>query len=296
MTESSAVPGAERGTPGAFKLILRLALAFGRPFTRALLFPITAYFFATAPAPRKASRAFLGHVLGRKPSPLDLWRHFHCYATTLLDKVYLLADRSETLDIRIHGKTDLDRSLEKGKGCILLGSHLGSFEVLRVLALHHTDRPIRVVMETAQTPEIDRILEGLNPRIKDSLIPLGSPGALLRVQESLQAGAMVGFLGDRLVNPNRALSVPFLGVPARFPTGPLHIALRLGVPVILFFGIYRGGNRYDVHFEPFLDPAATSEAVKPDLQDEVGRYVSRLEAYTHQYPYNWFNFYDFWPN
>ncbi len=294
LSESSAAPGVERGTPGAVKLILRLALALGRPSTRVLLLPITAYFFVTAPLQRKASRAFLERALGRKPSLLDLWRHFHCYATTLLDKVYMLADRPEVLEFRLHGTKGLDRALEQGPGCILLGSHLGSFEVLRVLALHHTDRPIKVVMETAQTPEIDRVLEDLSPRIKDSVIPLGSPGALLRVQESLQAGAMVGFLGDRMVSPNRALPVPFFGEPAHFPTGPLYIALRLKIPVILFFGIYRGGNRYDVHFEPFLAPTSISEEGEPDLPRELGRYVSRLETYARQYPYNWFNFYDFW--
>jgi len=294
MTRSSTEAGAERGTPTAVRLILRLALACGRPFTRALLCPITAYFFATAPEPRKASRAFLGRVLGRRPSILDLWRHFYCYATTLLDKIYLLAGRPETLTIRIQGKAHLDRHLHNGRGCVLLGSHLGSFELLRVLGRHHTDRPMKVVMETGQTPHFDRALQSLSPETANTVIPLGSPGSLLQVQEDLASGAMVGFLGDRVVNSNRALAVPFLGDPARFPTGPLHIALRLNVPVILFFGIYRGGNRYDVHFEPFRDPGSSREEGDPRLESELGRFVSRLEAYARRYPYNWFNFYDFW--
>ena len=66
-------------------------------------------------------------------------------------------------------------------------------------------------------------------------------------------------------------------------------------PVIIFFGLYRGGNRYDIYFELLaqeisLDRENRTEEIRAWMQ----RYVDRLEHYARLAPYNWFNFYPFW--
>ena len=66
-------------------------------------------------------------------------------------------------------------------------------------------------------------------------------------------------------------------------------------PIALMFGIYRGGNRYEVHFERL----AAADEFSGRRRDEAAerllrRYVERLEHYCRSAPYNWFNFYDFW--
>jgi predicted LPLAT superfamily acyltransferase len=60
-------------------------------------------------------------------------------------------------------------------------------------------------------------------------------------------------------------------------------------------GVYRGGNRYDIHFEPlvdFSDAGAGDRAAR--VQAAVERYVGLLEQHCRRAPYNWFNFFDFW--
>jgi len=73
------------------------------------------------------------------------------------------------------------------------------------------------------------------------------------------------------------------------------MAHALGVPVILGFGIYRGGNRYAVHFELFAEhlrlPRERREAAVTDFAQQ---YARRLEHHVRSAPYNWFNFYDYW--
>jgi predicted LPLAT superfamily acyltransferase len=89
--------------------------------------------------------------------------------------------------------------------------------------------------------------------------------------------------------------VSFLGAPAQLPIGPWVLASTLRVPVFLGFGIYRGGNRYDCHFELFAEridlPRADRDAA---LQRYAQQFADRLEHYARLAPYNWFNFYDFW--
>jgi len=66
-------------------------------------------------------------------------------------------------------------------------------------------------------------------------------------------------------------------------------------PVILFFGVYRGGNRYEIYFEQLADEIILDRDRRPEeIQRWMQRYADRLEYYTRLAPYNWFNFYPFW--
>jgi predicted LPLAT superfamily acyltransferase len=86
-----------------------------------------------------------------------------------------------------------------------------------------------------------------------------------------------------------------LGAPAKFPAGPILLAAMTHFPVILFFGVYRGSNRYEIYFENFAeDIVLARERRMQDVQHWMQRYVERLEHYARLGPYNWFNFYHFW--
>ena len=67
------------------------------------------------------------------------------------------------------------------------------------------------------------------------------------------------------------------------------------VPVLLCFGLYLGGNRYRLVFEPFAECVAIPREQRgPALDALLTRYAQRLEHYVRVAPYNWFNFHDFW--
>ena len=64
---------------------------------------------------------------------------------------------------------------------------------------------------------------------------------------------------------------------------------------MLAFGLYRGGNRYDLLFEPFAAAVDVPRSQRAEaLSALVHRYASRLEHHLRGAPWNWFNFYDFW--
>ena len=108
-------------------------------------------------------------------------------------------------------------------------------------------------------------------------------------------GHLVGILADRGLDGERTLTLPFFGEPARFPVGPFRLATILKRPIVFMTGLYRGGARYDIHFELLAEPgAAEGESVEQAIERTMRRYVARLEHYSRSAPYNWFNFYDFW--
>lgn len=285
----------ERGSKSALRVIRWIALNLGRTPARLLLYPITAYFLFLAPRPRFHSRMYLRRVLSRTVRLWDVARHFHCFASVILDRVFLLAGREEEFDVLVHGESVFDEVVANGRGGLLLGSHLGSFEVLRSLAITRKHVDLKVLMFRQQNALMTMILDELNEDVAATVIDLGRPSALLLAHEAIREGALVGMLADRTAGFDRPIPAEFLGSDAQFPTGPMRLAAVLGVPVILFFGIYRGGNRYHIYFERLSEGESMPRGKRDEWVHRMTlRYVQRLESHVRRDPYNWFNFYDFW--
>ncbi len=277
------------------RFMVWMALSVGRPAARALLYPICVYFLLFSGQARQAIRPYLARVLERPIGWRDLFRQYHTFASMMLDRVYLLAQPDRHFDIRIHGVELLKDRLARGQGCILLGSHLGSFEIVRASGLSQGNIEIKVLMYEQNSPMIRDIFRELNPAVSDAVIQAGSPDAMLRVKECLDRGGVVGILGDRLLKQDHVTQCRFFGKDAGFPAGPMLLASILKAPVFLFFGLYRGGNRYEIHFELFAEEVSIDRQHRDrEVQQWTQRYADRLEHYCRLAADNWFNFYDFW--
>ncbi|MDO8413615.1 MAG: acyl-CoA synthetase [Gallionellaceae bacterium] len=285
----------ERSNVWAMRFIVWVALTFGRPVTRLFLFPFCLYFLTFSPNARAASAKYLHKVLPRKPGIIDLFRHYHTFASTILDRVFLLHDQFNEFDVRVHGEKIMTDLLAQHRGCFLLGAHLGSFEILRSLGREANGLPISLLMYEENARMLNSALHTINPELSLQIIALGHVDSMLKVEQALDRGELVGMLGDRVIDGEGMLPANFLGQQALLPTGAFRLAIMLKRPIILMFGLYQGGNRYDVHFEQ-LSETSDYERMSRHLvlEQAVQFYTSRLEYYCRMAPYNWFNFYDFW--
>ena len=271
----------ERGSERLKCLIIWLAVHFGRSFCRALLVPICAYFLATAPEARLASREFLTRALGRRATWRDTYRHLFVFATTLLDRVFLLHGRHRDLEVTVAGESIFEDAIAAGRGCLLLGAHLGSFEMLGVVGSVERGLAINMVMHIEDTTGLGDLIARTGRAIPYKVIALGRPDSMLRVKECLERGEVVGILADRVYGDEATQALPFLGRPARFSLSPFRLARITGAPVVTVFGLFQGGRRYEIRFENLGEP-------------QVAPYAAILERNARRFPYNWFNFYDFW--
>ncbi|MFP7723407.1 LpxL/LpxP family acyltransferase [Lysobacter sp. A3-1-A15] len=281
----------------ALWLIRAVARHGGRVLGRACLYPITGYFLLRRAPERAASRAYLSRALGRPARLGDVARHIHTFASTILDRVFMLSGQMERFDIRTSGLEGLHTQLDRGQGVLVFGSHLGSFDALRVLAATRPDVQVRVVLDKGHNPAMTQLLDALNPELARTVIDAGQdgPSIVLAIKQATDQGALVALLVDRARPGEPSLPAPLLGVPAPLPVAPWLIAGALKVPVVLAFGLYRGGNRYDLDFEVFSEGLSiTRHNRTAQLGDLVARYALRLEEHARRAPFNWFNFYDFW--
>jgi predicted LPLAT superfamily acyltransferase len=287
----------EAGSRFALWLWRTLAFKIGRPLTLLITFFAALYFLIRRGPERAASRDYLRRVLGRKPGLLDVFRHFLSFSTVTADRVFLMADRFSRFDVKIIGLEQLDSALKGGRGVLLLGAHLGSFDALRVLSLRNPNVTIRILLDQGIGAGITGMLNALNPKLAAMIIDARRPGPelVLAMQNALEQNAVVSTLADRLRPGNPAIVANFLGDRAPFPASPWLFAAALRVPVVLAFGLYRGGNRYELHFERFeFELPRDRRQRNAALVDVVQRFADRLAHFARMAPYNWFNLYDFW--
>lgn len=289
----------ERSHMWLLRLMVWISLTAGRSLGRVVLHGIALYFVLFAPKAQRASRAYLARMLGRPPRWRERYKHVLWFATTIHDRVFLLRNRGAGLQVDVHGADALHAALRGGRGALLMGAHLGSFEVMRALGRQRTGRGISMLMYEENARKINAALAAINPAAVQDIIPLGRVDAMLTARDRLEAGHLVGMLADRAID-QKAGSDPvremnFLGAPARFPLGPFRVAALLRRPVLFMTGLYLGGNRYRIHFEPLADFSTVERGQRDAAIAEAQRaYVDRLERHCRAAPDNWFNFFDFW--
>ena len=282
----------ERSKGWVLSVAFYLALMLGRGIARLALIPICLYFYVFSPKVKRSMRPYFRQVLGRNPKPYDYIRHYYTFGSVILDRVFFLSGRDHLFQMHYHHPELMQQLKKNQKGALILSAHLGSFEALRVMG-QSKQLPIKILMHTESTPVINQRFSNiedasLKETAQDFIIPMGKPDSLLKTQEWIEDGGMVGILADRAYNNKRTTSIPFLGENAEFADGAFRLAGLLQVPVVFCCAVYDKKNQYQVFFESLssgndIDPRKLQEA-----------YVKTLERYTQMYPYNWFNFYDYW--
>ena len=285
----------ERGSLWLLKIMAFLSLRLGRRPSRVILYGIAAYFFLFGPSARRHSRHYLRLALGKNPTARDRFLQILFFATTIHDRVYLINGRFEKFKITLEGEDMLLAQAKSGRGALLLGAHMGSFEVLHSLSRRQSGLRVAMAMYEENARKISGILAAINPGWVSDIVSLGHLDAMLIIAERLDRGAYIGVLADRTLGDEPAMEVAFLGERARLPTGPMRAAALLRCPVYFMVGLYRGNNHYHVAFRQLADfsvPAVGSRAQA--VRVAIERYAAVLEQYCRSDPYNWFNFFDFW--
>lgn len=285
----------ELGALPLIKAYVWVALRVGRPLMRLFLYPICLYFMLFAANAKKASRSYLTRVWGRPARNGEVFRHFLTFAACLLDRVFLLNEQKRWFAITVHNEQLAQEIEATGRGCMLFGAHFGSFEVARAVGHQRAELPISLLMYEENAQKISDVLAAINPQLAAEVIGLGRLDSLITVADRLQHGHFIGVLADRNVDGRDLVRYPFLGEEAAFPKGPFRVAMLLQRPVVMMVSVYRGSGRYEVYFEP-LAPAMEQRPANTEawIDEVMRRYVSILEFYCRDAPFNWFNFYDFW--
>lgn len=296
---------AERGSALGLRLTETCYRLLGERVTRILLVPIAAYFLLAAGEARRASFDYFGR-LQRFGSDAQLprpgWRtsflHMLAFAESALHKLGAWMQRVDPQAIDFPQRSTLDALVRSGRGALLVSAHIGNIEMLRALAVTHGLTAVNAVVYTRHAARFKRILERANASFGVNLLEVSElgPDTGMMLSEKIDRGEILVIVGDRIpaAERGRTCRADFLGVPARFPQGPYILAASLQCPVYTFFCV-KAGSRYRVHFDLLADRIVLPRTDRRAALEEYAReYARRMEAMCIGYPYQWFNFYDFW--
>ncbi|MDQ6993887.1 MAG: hypothetical protein Q9M31_10455 [Mariprofundus sp.] len=284
----------ERGSLWTMRLMLLLCHHTGHWLVRPLLIPIAIYFLLTSPKTRASSLRFYTKVLGHSHW-CDYYRQLHCFAQTLLDRIFILSGDTKRFTVTGQGREILIEAQQQGRGMILLGSHLGSFEACRVLAREKAGVEIHIVAYFGSSQKIRAILDELNPELANRIIDPTEPEAIFKMREVIEKGGILAILADRVGIGDKKTTAQFFGDAVALPSGPYLLAHILGCPVYTFFGLLSAPYHYESCIELLTERVSLPRNARQQALDGyVQCYANRLEHYCRKQPYNWFNFYDYW--
>lgn len=257
---------------------------------------VAAYFTVANRKAFGASADYLARLLGPLSwwkRPLLVYRHFLAHGVTLVDRLAVLMRRTQ-IDCVFDGEHLFQPYFERRRGIILVGSHLGCWE-LGGHFLGRFDIPVNLVVIERELAGIKRLLDSATGQKRFRVLTADdNPLRAVPILAALRRGEIVALLGDRSSGDADA-EVQFLGGRVRLPVGPYHLAAASGAPIFQVFVVREKLGLY--RFVTFPPESVTREELRSDpaaVEALLRRYAERLETFVRQYPFQWANFFPYW--
>jgi predicted LPLAT superfamily acyltransferase len=162
--------------------------------------------------------------------------------------------------------------------------------------LERLNTTVNVIMLDAEHQKIKEYLSTFT-RKSFHIIPIGDDNThVYEISRALKDHEIVCMHGDRFMPGSKTISCRVLGEIALLPTGPFYLAMKYAVPVSFVFAMKQSNRHYHFYATPpkFYAQQASLSKRNDMLTQMVGDYAAAIEEKLKQYPYQWFNYYDFW--
>jgi predicted LPLAT superfamily acyltransferase len=289
----------ERGALWGLQFVALSYRILGRAACTWVMAPIVAYFFATGTSQRRASRHYLGRVLGRQPGLLDGLRHSMDFAGRALDSFAAWSGAIGPDALSVDDPALMAQMAADPRGALLVVSHHGNAELSHALMDSDLRKRLTVLVHTRHAENYNRLLARHRGEAAARMIQVTEigPETAIMLRDCIERGEWVAMAGDRVpvLSSGRTVRVPFLGSDADFSQGPWLLAGLLGCPVHLLFCRRERPGHWRLALEPFADKVALVRGQREaDIAGLAARYARRLERECREAPWQWYNFFDFW--
>ena len=298
----------EAGAVSGIRFMFSIYRWFGRLPFRICLYPVILYYFLFQKSARHASLDYLRHMrednrlTTEKPLLLQSYRHFMNFGECILDKLAVWQGDIALDSLAFHNHEVFDEMVERGQGCVMVGSHLGNLEICRALAKRNVDVTVNVLMHTAHATRFNEMLSRANSEAHVNVIQVSeiNPATAILLKQKIDNGEFLVIAGDRtpVSGQGNVTEVSFLGEPCFMPQGPFVLASILRCPVLSIFCLRRerGGKPFfDLYMDHFADRIRLPRRDREQaLEETVQRWADLLADYCQKAPLQWFNFYSYW--
>jgi predicted LPLAT superfamily acyltransferase len=270
----------------------------GRRLAYFFLYFIVAYYSLFSPSIKTKTDPYLSK---RFPNSNVLRRMCQRYllvlnlGRALVDRAILGIIGPESIRLSFGNPNDLEKIKSLDTGFILLMSHTGCWQVA-MSALSGLKKPVNLLM-LRDNKDIDKhyFEHGNAENIFKVIDPEQFLGGTIEMINVLKNDEILCIMGDRVFG-NNALCVEtkFLGKAANFPFSAQKIASIAQKPVVVLYSHKSGPDSYELNLASVMDIPAKLGKKKENYKPYVQEFVTSLEVFVQEYPYQFFNFYDMW--
>lgn len=280
-----------------------------------LIYPVAFFYWIFSKRGRDMSlnyqRNLSEYTNKEAPKKISAYRQILSFCLCVLEKMegWLGKINLNQLEYQDDDVKALISQLNEGKGAILFGAHMGNLELLRALASYdrtNVDHPIQVIiiMQKNATQQFAKTIQEINPKFELNAVDPEeiTPETIERFSDLIDNGGLLVLTGDRLsANSNsKTITTNFLGKPAKLPYGVFLIAALLKAPVYYTFAMRKRLTAFNPINRMYVTKSQISFEDCPRGEREnriklfADEFVTQIEQKCKEYPYQWYNFYNFW--
>src|SRR5262245_45787377 len=223
-------------------------------------------------------------VKRRKTVARMAWRNF---ARGLYETARTLYTSRDALcaSVAIEGEEHLKQALEKGKGVIALGAHLGNFTMIgpRLAAAGY---PFSILVRHPPDQRLARLIDGYRAKAGVKTISAKPRRQAARqILGALRRNEVVIVLPD--VFKSGMVNTQFLGSAVYVRRGPVTLALRAGAAVVPMCVTRDAEDRLTLRVAPEIDLVKTGN-LQQDVAASLALFIRHLEEMVRRYPDQWY--------
>ncbi|MBQ9474403.1 MAG: acyltransferase [Bacteroidales bacterium] len=226
----------------------------------------------------RAIRSFYATRLGKGAmgSVAAVYRNYFTFGQVVVDRFAAFAGRSFLFNN--DGVELFNAMAAEPDGFVVLSSHTGCYEMAG-FTLVADPKPMNALVYAGETATVmenrRRILSAHHINMVTATADMSH---IFTLSNALADGEIVSLPADRCYGSNKTVQCRFLGTDAEFPLGPFALAKSRQAKMLAIFVMKQSTHIYNVIVRPVDNPQ---------------HYADTLQQVVQQYPYQWFNHYDF---
>lgn len=219
--------------------------------------------------------------------------HF-VFGQVIIDRFAVYAGRK--FHFVYDGKEMIDDCFMRPEGLVILSSHTGNYELAGCSLNTKKGKRVHALVYAGETEAIMENRGRVLGSHSTEMIPvLNDMSHIFLMNAAIDEGDAVSMPADRLLGSKKTFPCKFMGEEASLPAGPFVFAAQKEVPVFAVFVMKLRATRYRLIVRRLDgDETATVSSMRVRAALLAKKYAAILESVVEEYPYQWFNYFDFW--
>lgn len=285
--------GKSKGTILGYKIFVYCIKKLGIRAAYSILVFVAFYYFIAYPT---SFRAMFHYFRYRQrfsfvKSVASVYKSYFVFGQTLIDRVAITSGMRSAFTFDFDGIDILKQLLQEQKGGILISAHIGNFEIAeKFFSEIDINCQIHIVTVDQEHSAIKEYLERITDKapgvhfiyVKEDL------SHIFEINEALSRNHLICLTGDRYFDHSKTMQEQLLGAAAHFPAGTFQLASRLKAPVAFVYVMKEPGLHYHLYTR------RAPEFKHRDAAAVLKAYTESVGQMLREYPYQWFNYFEFW--